>query len=256
MPDFSGFGGFGGFPDFMGFRQQGSFRRRDASNISLDVLISFKDSVTGIKKDISFNRKGKCIGCDGNGESLINNGCTKCNGLGQITRQQGNMIFMQTCDSCKGQVKKKSCEKCNNTGELDTNISISVNIPGGVTDSSVLRLSGLGNFVGKFMGSDQFTDAFLKINVTPDENGLTLDGKDVVLKLNISLLEAVRGCDKTVKTVFGDKDIKIKPLSKNLEEIVVPNFGVNRIGNQKIILDVEYPKDTSKLIDSLLQLEV
>lgn len=257
MPDFSGFGGFGGFESFFNFgSQRGSANRRMNNHpIILNTTISFAESIIGIKKEISFDRKGKCAPCDGNGQTNINNGCKKCNGVGQITSRQGNMVFVQPCDKCMGKIDRKPCEKCNSTGCIDTTITINVNIPGGIPDDSALRLSGMGNFNGKMMGADQFTDAILKVRVTPEDN-LFLDGQNVVSKMPLTLLEALRGCDKTVKTVFGDKEIKVKPLSKNLEEIIIPNAGVNRIGNQRVILDVMYPADTSKLIDALLQSEV
>jgi molecular chaperone DnaJ len=221
-----------------------------AFHIELQTTISFKESVLGCRKDFKFTRHGKCPGCDGQGSIRLDNGCTKCHGQGQVTTQRGNMIFTMTCDKCHGQIKVEECKTCNATGMLDTEVSISVNIPGGMVGGNVLRLSGMGNFAGNFMGMDQFTDAHLHINVTP-EKGFSLEGVDVVSILEISLLEALRGCNKSVQTVMGNREINIKPLSRNKEEVIVPQMGVNRRGNQRVILDVKYPKNVNNLIGVL-----
>lgn len=238
-----------GFNPFDPFNRQGA-QVRQASHIELHSTISFKDSVLGCRQDLKFNRQSKCPDCDGQGEKTINNGCKQCNGLGTVTTRRGNMIFTQTCDKCYGQSQTEDCKKCHMTGILDVEVSVSVNIPGGVTNGNVLRLGGMGNYAGGFMGMDQYTDAHLHINVTP-ENGLTLQGTDVVSTLEISLLEALRGCSKRVKTVLGEKDIDIKPMSRNKDEVIISRMGVNRVGNQKVILDVKYPKDVNTLIGVL-----
>ena len=238
------------FNPFDPFGRQGRQPNIVAFHIELHTTISFKESVLGCRKDLKFIRQGKCPVCDGQGSSVLDNGCTKCKGKGTVTMQRGNMIFTSTCDQCHGRVKMEECKSCSAGGVVDTEVSVSVNIPGGVIDGNVLRLGGMGNFAGSMMGMDQYTDAHLHINVTP-ETGLSLDGADVVSSVEISLLEALRGCSKSVKTVLGNKDIDIKPMSRNKEEVIISRMGVNRIGNQRVILDVKYPKDISKLIGVL-----
>jgi molecular chaperone DnaJ len=232
-----------------GGRQQHFVRQPE--NISLSTTVSFKDSVFGTKKELKYNRHIKCQDCNGEGAVQLNNGCDKCGGKGLIMGRQGNMIFSRTCDKCYGKVQVKECEACNAEGTVSTEAVVSVTIPGGVQDSNVLRLQGMGNYVGNFAGfADQYTDAFLQIKVTP-EKGLGLLGQDVVCTLEISLLEALTGCNKTVKTLLGDKEVKIDPRSRNKDEVILPNLGVNRTGNQRVILDVKYPSDIGKIINVL-----
>jgi molecular chaperone DnaJ len=251
-PHFGGHSPFSGFDPFNPFGE--SNKPRQVSNVIVDTTISFAESILGTKKEISFTRQNKCNDCNGQGQMPVNNGCDKCNGRGRITMQQGHMIFVQTCNKCMGRVKTKSCEKCDANGFISTDVTISVNIPGGVVNSNILRLAGMGNFAGQFMSMDQFSDAHLIINVTEDPN-LKLENNNVILNLSISLLEALRGCKKTVTTVLGNRDINISPMSKNKDEITINRVGVNGIGDQKVILDVEYPKDVSKFIDALVQIE-
>lgn len=222
----------------------------NVSNISLQTTISFKESVFGCKKDLKFNRKVKCQECDGHGEKAINNGCEKCGGKGQVVARQGSVIMIQTCDKCFGRSEAISCSNCNETGMLEAEASVNVTIPGGIEDGNVLRLQGMGHFAGTFGPFDQHTDVHLRVTVQKDEN-LSLSGMDVIFNLEISLLNALQGCQKTVNTVLGKQDITIKPLSKNKEEVIIPKLGVNNIGNQRVILDVKYPDNIDKLISIL-----
>jgi len=224
---------------------------RVVSHIELHTTISFKESVLGCRKDLKFVRDGKCAGCSGQGVVVLNNGCDKCGGRGEIVNQRGNMIFTRTCDKCHGRTKSEMCSPCQGQGTIKTDVSIQVNVPGGVVNGNILRLGGMGNYAGSMFTMDQFTDAHLHINVTP-EAGLSLEGQDVVSTLEVSLLEALRGCKKIIKTVIGDKEVVVKAKSRNKEEVIVPNLGVNRVGNQRIILDVKYPSNTDKLIGVLV----
>jgi DnaJ-class molecular chaperone len=110
----------------------------------------------------------------------------------------------------------------------------------------------MGNFAGSFMGlADQHTDAFLHLKVTP-EPGLNIEGTSVISHLTIPLLDALRGGKYKIKTINGEKEIQVKPQSRNRDEVIIPHCGVSGTGDQKVILDVEYPKNTDKLIGILL----
>ena len=220
-------------------------------NIEIHTTLSFKDAILGCKKEFKFSRQTKCKSCNGAGEIKKNNGCTKCGGKGQIVNRQGFSVMIRTCDKCFGRSPADPCSDCSQQGRVEGEASINVSIPGGVQAGNILRLGGMGHFVGFFMGQiEQHTDVFLHIQVTP-ETGLILDGAHVVSNLEISLLEALRGCRKTVKTILGEKEVDIKPKSKNKEEVIIPRLGVNGVGNQRVILDVIYPEDVTKLIGTL-----
>ena len=239
---------FSGF----GFNPFGNQRQRNYQprHIQINETISFKESVFGCKKNISFNRKIKCPDCNGEGEQKLNNGCDKCHGIGTVTMRQGNMIFAMTCDKCGGMIKSQPCDKCNSTGAINSEASVEVNVPGGIRNGNILRLSGMGDFVGNFMSSEQHTDAHLLISVTPHPL-LKLIDNDVVSTLTISLLESLTGCSKSIETLNGVQEIEIKPKSRNKEEVIIPKLGVNRIGSQRVIFDVQYPDDVSHLAEFL-----
>lgn len=245
-----GFNPFGNVPFNPFMRQQQTVHR--VEHIQINETISFKDSILGIKKDLKYSRRVHCPECSGQGKKPLSNGCSKCNGLGTIITQKGNMIFTTQCDKCYGNIRYENCKHCKSTGSVQSDMSIQVQIPGGVCDGNVLRLSGIGNFVSNFMGDNQYSDAYLRVTVTP-MTGLKLEGDDVVSTIDISLLDAVKGCKQSVETILGSKEIEIPKESKHKEEILIPNVGVNGHGNQRVILNVQYPKNTDLLINALTE---
>lgn len=237
---------FGGFNSF--FMNKNVAHK--ATNVDLNTRISFKDSVLGCKKELKFSRNIKCKDCNGNGKTSGPNGCTACNGKGQTFTRQGNTVFVTTCQKCHGKVKTEPCNTCQATGLLKTESAISVSIQGGIQNGDVLRINGMGNFVTAAGPFDKYTDAHLRV-IVDQENGLKLDGQHVVSELEISLLDALKGCNKSVNTILGLQDIEIKPQSHNKDEVLIPKLGVNGIGNQRVILKVKYPNDINSLIDHL-----
>jgi molecular chaperone DnaJ len=221
-------------------------------NIEVNLTISFKESILGCKKDIVYTRQSKCLPCEGSGHIRLNNGCQKCGGKGRITIQQRGSIFISTCPSCGGRNGTENCKACSGSGSIHADASVNVSIPGGIFNGQILRLQGMGNFAGTFMGlSDQYTDTYCHINVTP-EAGLSLEGQDVVVSISISLLDALRGCQRSIKTIDGNQSIDIKPQSRNREEVIIPHKGVGGVGNQRVILDVQYPTNVDKLVNILI----
>ena len=238
---------FSGFP----FEQ----KMYKMENIRVELTLSFKESVLGCKKDIKFSRNSKCKTCNGSGEIFKNNGCKKCGGKGQTVVRQGNMMMVKTCTDCLGKDSSQNCSVCNSQGTLNSDMSVSLNIPAGIVNDKVLKLQNMGNYAGSFMGfADQYTDVLCHIKVIPEE-GLSLkeNDQDVISHLTIPLIEALSGSKHIVKTIFGDKEIEVVPKSRHCDAILIPKCGVAGIGNQKVILNVEYPQDITTLLEVLQQ---
>lgn len=245
-----------GFPfNFNNFNFHQS-NRIDADDIYKQTNITFAESVLGCDKSISYRRNVKCKVCDGGGEVHENNGCASCNGLGRTIRRNGNIVMTAVCASCKGKIKTKPCTNCREQGFINSEISISVKIPPGIKDKNTLRIHGMGNFAGTgFVGNDEYTVLYLTCNVEQDSD-LFIINSDVICKLQLPLLEALSGCKKNVKTIDGQKEITIPSMSKNKDEIVIPNMGVAGQGNQRVILDIIYPDaDTCEKIINILKVE-
>lgn len=237
------------------YHRSGPFGRPQpvqVENIPVHATISFTESVTGCHKDIKYKRRNKCKDCEGAGQISLNNGCDQCGGRGQVVKQQGQMIIVQTCNKCRGVSPKASCKACVGLGMLEVESSANVTIQGGVVNGNVLRLSGMGHYVGNFMMMEQHTDVHLHITVIP-EPGLSIEGVNVIFTLELTLLEALTGCHKIVNTINGYRDVEVKPQSRNKEEIIIPRLGVNKVGDQRVVLDVKYPQDIGNILAALHQ---
>lgn len=243
-------GGFDISDLFNKFHHQQSSKRILAEDINLNITISFKESVLGCKKPLKYNRNIMCQECEGSGRKKLHNGCTKCNGSGTFIRQMGNVIMQQTCPDCLGRNKVETCANCTSQGFVSTETSIEVTVPAGIKTSNILRLNGIGNFAGVIFNSEQYSNVNLHITVTP-QAGLSLDSNDVVTVINLSLVEALVGTKLTVPTIDGDKEIEIPKLTKNKEEVILSNLGVNRLGKERVIINVNYPDNVDTLIDFL-----
>lgn len=213
-------------------------------DIKTNVSISFKEAVLGCKKSITYKCDVACEKCNGEGHRNIDNGCKKCGGKGTISGNQGGVIFWRNCTACLGKIKYEDCKECID-GKIKSERTLSVSIKPGIQNKDILRLSRVGNFNNQMM-----SDVLLEINIEP-ENGLLIQDRDVITTLPLSLLEALTGCKKTVKTIDGDKEITIDAGKKNKEEIVLPRLGVGRYGNERVILQIEYPQNTQELIKFL-----
>jgi molecular chaperone DnaJ len=209
------------------------------------LTIDFKEAVLGCQKELKYSRQTKCATCEGSGDVRVDNGCKKCGGKG--------MVFISTCPECQGRSSTIDCLACHGDGNMNSEVVLNISVPAGTLNGSTLRLQGMGNYAGSIMGlgfMDQYTDAFCHVTVIP-EAGLSIEGRDVISNVSISLLEALKGCHKTIKTIFGQKEIIIKPLSRHREEVIISNHGVEGSGNQRVILEVSYPQDVSTIMSAL-----
>jgi molecular chaperone DnaJ len=238
-PDFSNI-----WQDLFGFGQSG--RRRNASDITIEETISFKESILGCIRNVKFSCDMKCSDCDGLGKKKISNGCTTCGGFGRVIQRSGMMVVNQTCPSCRGKVSQENCNKCSETGSIAAEVSLSINIPAGAKHGDLLTLGNRGNYIG----GDEYTRLLLKISVIP-QAGLSLQNNDVISSVDISLLEALQGCKKVVPTIDDNKEIIIPKQTKNKDEIILPNLGVARRGKQVVIINVNYPINNEELINFL-----
>ena len=246
------FGGFGINMDDLfgrGFRRTKS--STSAEHIQAEINISFKESVLGTTKTIKVDKHLKCALCEGLGITREPNDCKNCNGFGQRVQRNGNMVFTMTCNCYGRGVKQNECKDCSGLGIQAKQTEMNIAVPAGIPSNTTLHLQGAGNYMGGAMFGDQYSDMFVHVNIEKAE-GLELVGNDVVSKIDLSLLEALQGCEKQVKTIYGDKTISIPALSKNKEEMHLHGMGVTeRDGIQRVILNVGYPQDVSKLIEVL-----
>lgn len=229
-----GQGGFGDFGfDFSGFNQQGGAQGFDfdlgdifgdifgggarrapkkGRDISVDMEISFSESVFGAEKKVRLTKTSKCNTCDGTGAKRGTGmeTCSVCNGHGRVRETKrsifGNFATEKICDNCggTGKVPREKCSECRGAGILKKESELEIKIPSDIDDEQVIRLSGGGEALkGGISG-----DLYIKIHVK-DDPLFSKEGKNLVTELNIKLSDALLGSKYSLKTLDGDIELKI-----------------------------------------------
>ena len=253
------------FGDLFGNAFGGGGRRAQAKrgrDISIDIELSFADSIFGVERTVLLNKVSKCEVCSGTGAEKGSEmmTCGTCNGKGQI-REVKRTFFGQfettaTCETCqgKGKVPKTKCHACHGQGVLKKESEIKVKIPAGIENGEMIRLSGGGEAV---VGG-QTGDLYIKIYVKKHPI-FRKDGLNLMTDLNVKLTDALLGGEQTLTTLDGDIKVKIPEGVTHGEVLRVKGKGVptdrGSRGDILIKLHILIPrklsKEAKKTIESL-----
>lgn len=201
-------GGFnGGFEDIFsdifdmfgggGFSSSNRNAAQKGANLKVAVTLSFEEAVFGVSKDIKINRNETCHVCNGSGAVDDNNvhTCNKCNGTGQVRVNQktpfGVMQSIRTCDECNGEGKiiDNPCSNCGGKGLEKKTRKISINIPAGVDNGSILPLRGEGE-----PGQNGGPRGDLLVYISVQEHSiLKRDDNNLYSDIPITFVQAVLG---------------------------------------------------------------
>ncbi len=241
---------------------RGRARQPRGRDISIDIQISFEESIFGVERDILVTKTSKCLTCEGSGAAPGSGleTCKKCNGKGKIneTRRSFIGVFNTTsvCDAChgKGQVPKEKCGTCRGHGVLERQQEITVKIPAGIEDGEMIRLGGMGEAISAGTSGD----LYVKIHVKP-HSSIKKEGLNLVMDLKIKLTDALTGGEQKIKTLDGEIDLKIPEGTGTGEILRIKNKGVpsaqGRRGDLLVRVNIDMPKKISKnakrLIDEL-----
>lgn len=268
--DFSNFSqGFGGagaefdlndiFSDFFG-GGGGRAQARRGRDISTEIQISFADSIFGVTRKILLTKTSECLVCHGAGAKpgTKMDTCKKCNGQGKIREMKrtilGSIATTKVCEDCigAGQVPKEKCDKCHGKGVERREEEISINIPAGIRNGEMVRMTGYGEAVSQGTTGD----LYIKINVAPHPV-FKRDGNDLVMDLNLKLSEALLGAKYSIDTLDGKVEVTI-PEGVSINEILrvkgkgVPK-GKGSRGDLMIKLNIGLPKKLSRKSRELIE---
>lgn len=255
----SGFGGFGGFEDifssmFGGGRSRGQTQSR-GNNINTSITITFEEACFGCKKEISLTKYDTCNSCSGTGAQSKSDVevCSRCHGTGRVVVEQ-NTIFgrMQTesvCPNCggKGKVIKNKCTSCGGTGRVRNTSKIVVNIPGGIDNEQVIKMTGQGEASANGGPSG---DLYIEVRVK-DHDLFERDGLDIYLEMPITFSQAALGASIEVPTIEGKVSLKIPAGTQTgtkfrLNGRGIKNSRTDQKGNQYVIVKLITPTKLSQ----------
>lgn len=218
---FGGFGGAGGFEDiFDMFGGGGSRQRRrngpmKGNDLQKAMTITFEEAAFGTKKEIQISKYVECATCKGSGAEpgTSKKSCPKCGGTGEIRTTQktpfGTFQSSSPCPDCggTGQINEHPCCDCGGTGKVRKTVTISVDIPAGVDNDSVISIKGQGE-PGSNGGPNG--DLYVVLTVKPHKF-FERKGQDLWLEIPITFDQAALGDDITVPTLEGKVSYKVPP---------------------------------------------
>ncbi len=278
-----GFGGFGDF-DFSQFTQggnganfefdlgdifgdvfgggRGRKQQKRGRDISMDIELSFEDSIFGVERTVLLNKVSVCTHCGGTGGEIGSDmvTCETCNGKGSIREVKhtflGQIETATTCEVCKGsgKVPKIKCSVCHGAGILKKESEIKVKIPAGIDSGEMMRLSGGGEAVSGGASGDLYIKIYVKKHPLFKKEGINL-----LTDLNVKLTDAILGSEYLLQTLDGEIKVKIPEGVTHGEVLRIKGKGVpydkNKRGDILIKLHILIPKklskDVKKIIESL-----
>lgn len=270
-PQAGGFGGFnGGFSDlgemfeeiFGAFtgqstrRSSGSTRRqpRAGRDIRYDMTLTFEEAIFGVTKEIEIMRLENCEACGGTGAEpgTAPRRCPECGGSGEVRQVRqtflGSMVTVAACPRCNGtgEIIETPCHTCRGQGKVRRARKISVTVPGGVDDSTRLRVVGEGE-AGENGGPNGNVQVFFRVQ--PHEFFKRREF-DIILDFKINVAQAALGATVTIPTVDGDEELSIPAGTQSGKVFTLRGKGAPRIrgdgssagrGDQLVVVQVEVP---------------
>ncbi len=233
---FSGFSGFGDIFTGGGGGQQVA-RGRD---ISIDLEISFRESVMGVKRSMLIAKVSKCEACGGSGakKGTKMKNCSVCGGSGRV-HETRNSVFgafssVRVCSECEGagKIPTERCNVCSGHGVMRREEEISVSVPVGIDNGEMIRLPGQGEAIKNGASGD----LYVKVHVKPHPI-FRKEGMNIVMDMPIKITDALLGSTVPV-TLVDDKvlEIKIPQLSNAEETLRVRGKGIHMQGAQGDLL--------------------
>jgi molecular chaperone DnaJ len=253
-----GAGGFGEvFSDIFGGARSRTRRGRD---ISLDIELSFKESVFGVERRVLLNKASECEECGGSGakkgSEMID--CSHCNGKGQVRESRraiiGTFTSVRQCDHClgRGKMPKDKCKLCSGYGVMKKEEEIVIAIPAGIENGEMIRMIGKGESISHGTSGD----LYIKIHVRADKI-FRKEAMNLSMDLSVKLTDALLGATYTVETLEGELKVKVPEGVSHGQILRVKNKGIpsasGKRGDLHIYINVLLPTRISKKARTALE---
>ncbi len=265
---FGGSGGFGGglFERFFGRTARGPARGDDIEillPVPLDTVAHGGDCPVRVPRPVA------CPDCSGTGVApgTAPRVCSACGGSGKRVKSgtQGGVRFQHVtpCAECHGEGRfiDHPCATCGGTGRVERGATVTVRIPIGVEEGTVLRVPGHGMPSLDKRGSP---GDLLVVVTSPRDSRFERSGADLWRVEQVDLVDAVLGCERPVPTLGGSATVTIPPGTQpdavlRLQGRGLPHYGGDRHGDLFLRIRIRLPErltaDERRLFEQLREIE-
>jgi len=195
------FGGGGGMGGRRGHR--GPQKGKDVVH---QLAVSLDDMCNGTTKKLQLSKNVICDKCDGRGgKPGSTQSCTSCRGQGvqiKVHRIGPGMVqqVQQVCRDCDGKGErinaKDRCKHCNGKKTQKTSKILEVHIDKGMQEGQKVTFRGEGDQEPGLEAGD-----VVIVLKEREHQTYTRQGNDLIMKMNISISEALTGFQRVVKTL-------------------------------------------------------
>ncbi len=268
--DFSGFTNAGAegfqfdlgdiFGDFFGGGRSGGKRQERGRDISVDIQISFAESVFGTERKLLLTKVSLCDTCNGKGGepgSTLKK-CATCAGQGRVheTRNSilGSFTSVRECATCRGagEIPEKKCKTCSGYGVVRKNEEIKVTVPPGIDNGEMIRLVSQGEAVPRGVAGD----LYVKVHVEKHPS-FRREGANLLMDLDIKITDSLLGTDYKITTLDGQVTVNIPEGTAYGDVIKIKNHGVpvrgGKRGDLLVRLNIKTPTKLSKKAKTLIE---
>ena len=257
------FASFGGFDDLIRsvFGDSGFFGTPTRqANRGRDVLvpapITLAEAAFGVTRDLEFSALVGCETCQGSGAAPGSHPetCSRCAGSGAVRVARrgflGSVMTLTACDLCAGtgQMIRNPCETCRGRGVTPGERTVTVEIPGGVSEGTRLRLTGRGEPGDR---GARPGDLYVETHIDPDDRFIR-DGDDLIVRVDLGLAQAALGTQIEIPLIEGGhQEIELPRGTQPGTVLPLRGKGMERLGRRgrgDLLVEVlvRVPDDLSK----------
>ena len=255
------FGGFGFEDIFGGGRRSGAVNNR-GRDLQVRIGLTLEEIASGVSKKLRVKRLDICSECSGHGSAVGSEKktCPQCRGAGQVrqvTRSLfGQMINVSTCNVCGGggQIISTPCPVCHGEGRVQSQTTISVDIPAGVAAGNYIPMEGKGD-VGRQGGP---TGDLIVVIDEKEHDIFTRQDSNIVCLIPISFTTAALGGMIEIPVLGGTDQLDI-PAGTQTGKVFrlrgkgIPYLRRRGAGDQLVQIQIWTPKKLSESDKKLLR---
>ncbi len=245
------------FGDLFGFGQRGRKRNvNQGRDIEVSIEMNLKDTLKGIKKNISISKLVSCSRCQGTGAEPGTRlkECVTCRGQGQVQQIKktifGSFATYIVCPEChgEGKIPEKPCNVCKGEGRITGKEDIEILIPAGIDSNQMIKIRGKGE-AGRRSG--KHGDLYIRVFVLPDSK-FNRKGDNLYLNVSIPFSMACLGGSIGIMDLEGKKiSLKVPQGTESGKVFRVSGKGISHFsgygkGDLYVKLKIEIPKKLSK----------
>ena len=228
------------------------------ADIEAELQITLERVAQGGEESLRLSRPTTCPSCRGSGghDGAARRRCEACQGTGHLTHgrhdeeQHRLLQRISPCPNCygHGSLIDHPCATCRGTGTIVSEQTLTVTVPRGVTDNTVLRIAGQGLPSPDAAGGAG--DLLVRVQTQHDQR-FERDGANLLHRATIALTDAVLGTMRAVPTLDETLTrVLIPPGTQPGTVLHLPNQGLpvpgsDHCGELQVHVQVQVPERLS-----------